>query len=315
MRWVIFLGALLGCGGMTSGAAPAIADPPLVMSALTKCRTCHGQAGPGPEINRSAAPALSGLIADRVRSGNMPPWMPGPLSESFAGDYGLTDAERTALLAWSSAGGHLAAEIPDPAKAAYPSGPVVARLHDDRWLCSATAPGWRRVPVFRSSMDWPVRGDVSLPVGSRQSKGHTPCNRAGRIRRRCRRATTRQGKDGRPGFNCITLPADLDIVADLGASGVGPGGGQVFPRSRRGHPSGGRSSCNCITPDRAAPATCLALSSGQRQTSAAIKTAATVGINGPRWNFRVLRAYHRTLEIDAAGNGQSVTVSSRRRAM
>ena len=229
MRWVLFLGALLGCGGMTSGAAPAIADPPLVMSALTKCRTCHGQAGPGPEINRSAAPALSGLIADRVRSGNMPPWMPGPLSESFAGDYGLTDAERTALLAWSSAGGHLAAEIPDPAKAAYPSGPVVARLMmtagyvpppppvGDEYRCFVLP--WTGPSAAMSAYRW--------ALGNPKATHHVTglvVSAAGAAR-----ATTRQGKDGRPGFNCITLPADLDIVADLGASGVGPGGGQVFP--------------------------------------------------------------------------------------
>lgn len=205
------------------------ADPPLAVSALTKCRFCHVPAGPGPEINSAVAPALSGLISERVSSGKMPPWMPGPMSEQFTGDYGLTDAERTALLSWASTGGHLAAEIPDPAQAVRPSGPAAARLMMAAGYIPPPPPAGDEYRCFVLPWTGPATAISAYRwmLGSPRAMHHVTglvVSVTGATR-----AAAREGRDGRPGFGCIALPTDLDIQADLGASGVGPDSVQAFP--------------------------------------------------------------------------------------
>lgn len=234
--WVAI--ALAACGSVDRGGASSNAvDNPLVASALAKCRTCHGTDGPGIELRRDSTEALSGLIHDRVSSGSMPPWQPGPGSVPFVGNYGLTPEERESVLAWAASGGHLQNELQDPQSATIPAG--AKRVGDlvmphayvpppppvgDEYRCfvlpwegppvAVVAYRWKlgieQDPTHRTSVAHHVTGRVVSAIGATE-------------------ASARQGRDGRPGFPCVAWPPDLEDQADLGASGVGPAMVQAMP--------------------------------------------------------------------------------------
>lgn len=220
--------AMLGCGGGGASLPAAPPDPTDVRPVLSKCLTCHGPSGPGVLLDASTTHALAGLIYERVHSGSMPPWMPGQDSPPFRGDYGLSAAERAQLEGWALAGAYLP---PGPLPASTPDVPtrppdgllMMAEPYvpppppaGDEYRCFV-------LPVSEAATIVAYQWQLGHPGSSHHVTGLV-LSAAGTAR-----ALARQRQDGRAGFACAALPADLDIVADLGASGVGPSGGQTLP--------------------------------------------------------------------------------------
>jgi hypothetical protein len=76
-----------------------------------KCEGCHHLGGIAPFAfaTRRDVASRATLIADAVQSRLMPPWPPGPSSPRFVGEdtRKLSAKERTTILDWARAGGHV----------------------------------------------------------------------------------------------------------------------------------------------------------------------------------------------------------------
>ena len=190
--------------------------------AVQKCLRCHSVAGPGIEFNSATAPALAGLIAADVESGRMPPWVPSPESPAYAEDFSLSATEREQVARWARAGAVFDIKPKTPANAAVPD--FVATMPapytpppppaGDEYRCFAV-PAAGSVGSYRWHLGSPraTHHETALVISS---AGLTA-------------AQKREGADGRPGFDCITLPTEIEAVANLGAAGVTPGAVVSFP--------------------------------------------------------------------------------------
>lgn len=190
--------------------------------AVQKCLRCHSAKGPGIEFNSTTTPALAGLIAADVESGRMPPWVPSPESPAYAEDFSLSALERVQVLAWARAGAAFDIQHGDAADERVPD--VTASLPKpyvpppppvgDEYRCFA-------VPAAGSV------GSYRWRLGSPHATHHETAlviTAAGMAS-----ARAREGTDGRPGFNCIALPTEIEAVANLGAAGTTPGAVISFP--------------------------------------------------------------------------------------
>ena len=104
-------------------AAGCDASPPTYAGEVAgilnaNCASCHRVDGPAPMplLTYDDAAAVAPLIAEAVRSGRMPPWLPAEGDVDFVGERGLSEDEVETLVAWAEAGAPIgdSAAVPDP---------------------------------------------------------------------------------------------------------------------------------------------------------------------------------------------------------
>lgn len=92
--------------GAAAAAGPTYKDVRPIL--LQKCASCHMQGGiaPFPLTSAKDAAARAQLIAAVVRSGAMPPWLPGSDSPAFIGQDKrvLTAQEKRTIEQWVKGG-------------------------------------------------------------------------------------------------------------------------------------------------------------------------------------------------------------------
>lgn len=95
-----------GAAAATGAAVPTFKDVRPIL--LQKCASCHMQGGiaPFPLTSAQDAAARAELIYAVVRSGAMPPWMPGKDSPAFIGQDRriLTASEKRTIEQWVKGG-------------------------------------------------------------------------------------------------------------------------------------------------------------------------------------------------------------------
>ena len=93
-------------GAGAAAAVPTYKDVRPIL--LQKCASCHMQGGiaPFPLTSAQDAAARAQLIAAVVRSGAMPPWLPGSDSPAFIGQDKrvLTAQEKRTIEQWVKGG-------------------------------------------------------------------------------------------------------------------------------------------------------------------------------------------------------------------
>lgn len=93
-------------GAGAAAAVPTYKDVRPIL--LQKCASCHMQGGiaPFPLTSAKDAAARAQLIAAVVRSGAMPPWLPGSDSPAFIGQDKrvLTAQEKRTIEQWVKGG-------------------------------------------------------------------------------------------------------------------------------------------------------------------------------------------------------------------
>ena len=122
--------ALASRGGSAPASVPTWNDVSPIFA--SKCASCHTTGGVAPFSIRSpqTAQAFAPFIAQRVRSGSMPPWMPGTDSPSYttAANRILTADEKSLIAAWARGGAKLGANakpIPAASTASTAPGPTL----------------------------------------------------------------------------------------------------------------------------------------------------------------------------------------------
>lgn len=109
---VALLAAAATAAGAAAGAGAAAAAVPTYKDVrpilLQKCASCHMQGGiaPFPLATAKDAAARAQLIYAVVRSGAMPPWLPGKDSPAFIGQDKrmLTAQEKRTIELWVKGG-------------------------------------------------------------------------------------------------------------------------------------------------------------------------------------------------------------------
>ncbi len=95
-----------GAGAAVAAAGPTYKDVRPIL--LQKCASCHTQGGiaPFPLATAKDAAARAQLIAAVVRSGAMPPWLPGSDSPAYIGQDRrvLTAQEKRTIEQWVKGG-------------------------------------------------------------------------------------------------------------------------------------------------------------------------------------------------------------------
>lgn len=95
-----------GAGAAVAAAGPTYKDVRPIL--LQKCASCHMQGGiaPFPLATAKDAAARAQLIAAVVRSGAMPPWLPGSDSPAYIGQDRrvLTAQEKRTIEQWVKGG-------------------------------------------------------------------------------------------------------------------------------------------------------------------------------------------------------------------
>ncbi len=95
-----------GAGAAAAAAVPTYKDVRPIL--LQKCASCHMQGGiaPFPLTSAKDAAARAQLIYAVVRSGAMPPWLPGKDSPAFIGQDKrvLTAQEKRTIEQWVKGG-------------------------------------------------------------------------------------------------------------------------------------------------------------------------------------------------------------------
>jgi len=109
---VALLAAAATAAGAAAGAGAAAAAVPTYKDVrpilLQKCASCHMQGGiaPFPLASAQDAAARAQLIYAVIRSGAMPPWLPGKDSPAFIGQDRriLTASEKRTIEQWVKGG-------------------------------------------------------------------------------------------------------------------------------------------------------------------------------------------------------------------
>jgi len=114
----LFCGLLAGCGNRGKPGGPSgtsgstIAAEPGTYAAIApilhdNCTTCHrpGGAGPFSLLDAKQAQKRASLIAEVLRDGSMPPWLPSDKGLPLADSRVLSATNRAALIAWAESGG------------------------------------------------------------------------------------------------------------------------------------------------------------------------------------------------------------------
>jgi hypothetical protein len=116
-RATVFLVAALFMAGCGSGDDPTYwHDAKPILDGV--CTRCHVQGGiaPMPLTTFDEAYPFRARIREEVEARIMPPWLPGPGCNEYAGDFSLSDDQVDTLVSWVDAG----APEGDPADAAPP---------------------------------------------------------------------------------------------------------------------------------------------------------------------------------------------------
>jgi hypothetical protein len=200
------------------------------------CGDCHREGGAaGYPFDARNATALSWLIAERVASRDMPPWLPGPLGVPTLGSRRLDDRDIATLVAWHEAGAPLGEPDgrPLPRRATVPA---PDRAPDLRLVAAGYA-----LPLDPRVADEPRCFVIDVPPeaygawitalrwapGTARGIHHisgTVLDEAA-----AERARSLEGADGRPGFDCTGGLATLAPGIPLAPSGSGDDLAAVLP--------------------------------------------------------------------------------------
>ena len=115
MKWALAMASAL----VLQGAPTFTRDVAKILQ--TKCAGCHhaGEVAPFSLVSFEDARSKAKLIAEVVKSRQMPPWQPEPGFVDFAGNRRLTDKEIRTLAAWV-AGGAIRGKGPEPPGPVFP---------------------------------------------------------------------------------------------------------------------------------------------------------------------------------------------------
>lgn len=206
------------------------------------CVSCHSNNGPGTTHLEMATAGDVATIADyiafRVETKQMPPWPISPLTEiAFTYDLSMSDEDRATIVDWEAAGAELDVDADTPL---VPSNETFAPIDADVVLTAAEPyPGSDKLDDYRcqvfdpeiTSDGW-ITGFEVRPDETRVLH-HSLMFLAEASTRPA--ADSRDGSDGRPGWECQTIPrlagGDLSQVA-----GWAPGTGPVVTPQDAGFP-------------------------------------------------------------------------------
>jgi hypothetical protein len=189
-----------------------------------RCAACHTAEGiaPFPILTYRDAASSALLIQAAVSSRKMPPWPPNDCCQQYRHDRSLSPAEIETILRWIDAG----TPEGDP-QGAPPSIPVVppmlSRVDVSLRMPEAFVPvaqvetGELRCFLIE---DWPFDTDklvtgVDVRPGNRAIVQHVIVQTVGAGD--LAQLRSRQGLDGRPGFDCRDLPDEIHLGGAIGS--------------------------------------------------------------------------------------------------
>ena len=199
---------------------------------VKKCQGCHSEGGiaPFPLDGFTDFSSLRGVIHDAVVSKRMPPWQPDECCNTYAYDRSLTDAEQDTLVRWLESGTALG----DPADAMPPPPPPRGLPRID---LTATMPvefmpqpkvGSDEIRCFLLDHDRIDRTryitGFDFKPGVRAMVHHVIVYAVDADK--AKELEKRDGKDGRPGWNCHGEGGELGSSSEY-VGGWQPG---VLPR-------------------------------------------------------------------------------------
>lgn len=196
------------------------------------CVSCHSNDGPGTtHLEMATAEDIASIaefIAFRVEEKEMPPWPISPLTEIvFDYDLSMSDADRAVIVDWARSGAPLDVEDSSPLHASRDSyepidadavvtaaEPYPGSTELDDYRCQVfdpelTEPGWIAGLEVRPD-ETRVLHHALIFIAPAQNRGA---------------ADALDGRDGRPGWECQTIPrlaGDSLFQAGGWAPGTGP---------------------------------------------------------------------------------------------
>jgi hypothetical protein len=193
-----------------------------------KCETCHRENDIAPFALNDYQAAFTWRrdIRRVVSEGIMPPWKPKKGVNSFRGNYGLTDEEKTQILTWLENGAPEGdpADMPDPLaeKSEWPLGTPDLELKMTQSYTPAIGKDVYRCFVIPTGLvDTKYLTAVDVIPGNRKIVHHVILytDTTGT-------AEKLDGADGQPGYDCFGgpgVPQNLSNSLGIGLAGWAPG--------------------------------------------------------------------------------------------
>jgi hypothetical protein len=189
----------------------------------SQCASCHvaGGIGPFPIVSLADVTTWGGLMREAIGSGEMPPWPPNDCCGSYRHNRSLSAADRDTLLRWLDAG----APEGDPTGAPPsqpPPPPALSRVDLTlRMPTQYTPVATEETSELRCFLieGWPFVEEkyitgIDVRPANRSIVHHVIVQTVGlgdvpEIR-------SREGRDGRPGFDCRNLRSDVHVNGGVG---------------------------------------------------------------------------------------------------